>query len=275
MPGVPFTSRLREEYQRLFDTCVARSEKAREIERTLSRIGQHQSRYASVGDPMGVPWYLVGVIHQMEASLDFSCHLHNGDPLDARTVQVPAGRPRTGEPPFTWESSAADALRTKGLERWSDWSVPGILYTLEGYNGFGYRAHHPEVLSPYLWSYSNLYAAGKYVADGTWSPTAVSRQCGGAVLLRRMAETGTIRFDRTGIPVPALARDAGGEDPLARIEPMIPYSTTKKSPLVEEFQRALNRLPGIYVKVDGIAGPRTSEAFRKVTGHYLAGDPRA
>src|SRR5436309_1074388 len=58
----------------------------------------------------------------------------------------------------------------------------------------GYRRYHPEVRSPYLWSGSTHYTSGKYVEDGRWSDTAVSRQLGAAVLLRRMAELGLARF---------------------------------------------------------------------------------
>jgi hypothetical protein len=43
----------------------------------------------------------------------------------------------------------------------------------------------------------------------------------------------------------------------------------------EALQRWLNTFPGVFVKVDGVPGPRTSEAYRKVTGSYLPGDPRS
>ena len=43
----------------------------------------------------------------------------------------------------------------------------------------------------------------------------------------------------------------------------------------KELQRWLNTFPGIFVKIDGVPGPRTSEAYRKVTGSYLPGDPRS
>jgi hypothetical protein len=36
----------------------------------------------------------------------------------------------------------------------------------------------------------------------------------------------------------------------------------------------LNSHPGIYLKVDGWPGERTSNAFKKVTGSYLPGDGR-
>ena len=41
------------------------------------------------------------------------------------------------------------------------------------------------------------------------------------------------------------------------------------------LQEWLNTHPGIYVRVDGAPGPRTSDAWRTLTGHYLPGDPRA
>ena len=44
------------------------------------------------------------------------------------------------------------------------------------------------MLSPYLWSGSNHYAKGKYVADGKWSSVAVSGQTGAIPVLKRMAE---------------------------------------------------------------------------------------
>jgi len=274
MATVTLTTELRNEYQHLFATCQMRPERATTVDALATQIVQNQPRYTAVGEPLGIPWYFIGVIHSMEASLNFRTHLHNGDPLTARTVHVPAGRPKTGQPPFTWEVSATDALQVEHVDQWQDWSIPGMLYKLEGYNGFGYRTRHPEVLSPYLWSYSNHYESGKYIADGTFSLSAVSQQCGAAVLLRRMAEIGTIQFDPSGVPLPAATQKPGNGAPLAQFEPLVRFSATEQSPLVEELQRALDKFPGIFVKVDGIAGPRTSDAFKKVTGHYLLGDPR-
>ena len=74
-------------------------------------------RYDQVANATGVPWYVIGIIHEMEGGLNFTTHLHNGDPLTRRTVQVPAGRPPTGMPPFQWEESAIDALDAGGLRR--------------------------------------------------------------------------------------------------------------------------------------------------------------
>lgn len=193
------TPALRKEYVRLFDTCEIRPAKLAEVDALATKISSNRARYEWVSARLGstarvgsVPWYFIGVTHSMESSLNFRKHLHNGDPLTARTVQVPTGRPLTGTPPFDWETSADDALRLKKLHLVTDWSIPALLFRLEGYNGFGYRRMHREVLSPYLWSYSNHYTSGKYVADGMFDPAAVSKQCGCAVILRRMAENGII-----------------------------------------------------------------------------------
>lgn len=272
MATINLTSQLKDEYRRLFDACVIRPEKASQVKIILTKIELNRHRYAAASDPLGVPWYFVAVIHSLEASLNFDKHLHNGDPLTARTVQVPAGRPLTGSPPFTWEESALDALRLKQFHNQVDWSLPAILFSLEKYNGFGYRLKHPEVLSPYLWSFSNQYTRGKFVADHKFSTTAVSQQCGAAVLLRRMAETGTIQFNHAGLPPPGAEGDG---DLLEEFGPLVRFSMTEKSKSAEELQRALNNFPGIFVSVDGVPGEKTSDAFRRVTGHFLVGDPRA
>jgi lysozyme family protein len=191
MAAITLTGSLRGEYQRLFDTCVIRPGRAQEVEQLSRKIGQNRQRYEAVSSGTGVPWYFIALIHCLEASFDFRTHLHNGDPLEAPTVRVPAGRP-LGPGPFTWEQSAQDALRLKRLHTWTDWTVPGVLYKLEGYNGFGYRRLNPKLNSPYLWSFSNHYSKGKYVADGRFSPSAISRQCGCAVLFRRLVDHGLI-----------------------------------------------------------------------------------
>jgi len=68
-------------------------------------------------------------------------------------------------------------------------------FKLEGFNGFGYRTRHPEVLIPYLWSFTNHYQKGKFVADGKFDPNAVSKQCGAAAILKPLSLDGTIDFN--------------------------------------------------------------------------------
>ena len=270
--AVQLTDSLREEYSQLFDTCNIRPGKESAVESAAAAVLANRSRYESVAGLTGVPWYVIGAVHSLESSLKFTAHLHNGDPLSAPTVHVPKGRP-PGPGPFTWEQSATDALKLQKMDQVTDWSIPGILFQVEKYNGFGYRTKHPEVLSPYLWSYSVHYKSGKYVADGTFDPDAVSKQCGAAVILRRFSEQGVIQFDAAGKPA------AGGSripaDPISALGPLVIFSETAVSESAKKLQQGLNMLPGIFLKVDGIPGRRTSDAFRRVTGHFLSGDPRA
>jgi len=180
---------LKDEYQAWFDACEVRRAQQGNVDYYLRRLNLGQPTYAQVGEDLnGIPWYFIGIIHGMECGFNFNGHLHNGDPLSARTVHVPAGRPPGATPPFTWGQSASDALIMKGFHEISDWGAPRILYLLEKYNGFGYRKR--RVATPYLWSFSNLYSKGKYTRDGSYDPDAVSKQCGAALLLKLVLQTG-------------------------------------------------------------------------------------
>jgi lysozyme family protein len=261
------TPPLREEYQTLFDTCVIRTERKSAVNPLVTSLLANKSRYQALEDPTDVPWYIIAVIHNMEASQSFKKHLHNGDPLTARTVHVPKGRPLTGNPPFTFEFSAVDALVSERFDRVEDWTLPGSLFQLEAFNGFGSRAK--GIHTPYLWSFSNHYTKGKFVADGVFDSNAVSQQCGVAILLRRMVDEGAFTFPLTVAPSSADEIKAAGA--------LVPVSNTNKTIQATRLQKLLNRFPGISAKLtpDGVPGGRTSSAFKEVTGSFLAGDPRA
>lgn len=184
---------LKPEYARLFKTATVRPEYRETTDWHLVMMQKSKARYQSVSDDTGVPWYFIAVCHALESSFNFRAHLHNGDfPLSARTRQVPTGRPTRWLPPSDWESSARDALKLLGFVGQTDWSLERTLYRLEAYNGFGYRPY--GVASPYLWSFSNHYDRGKYVADRKWSATAKSQQCGAAVMLKLLTNAGEIAW---------------------------------------------------------------------------------
>lgn len=184
---------LKPEYGRLFRSAKIRSQHKESTDWHREMMRKSKARYQSVADDTGVPWYFIAVCHALESSFNFRAHLHNGDfPLSARTRQVPAGRPTRWLPPSDWESSARDALKLLGFAGQSDWSLERTLYRLEAYNGFGYRPY--GVASPYLWSFSNHYERGKYVADRKWSVTAKSQQCGAAVMLKLLTDAGEIEW---------------------------------------------------------------------------------
>jgi len=182
---------LRLEYRRKWGVMIINPSRIAEIDKHIKgKILSNQSRYQAVSGATKVPWFVIAAIHSMESDCDFKTHLHNGDPLSAKTVHVPAGRPTSHDAPFTWEESAIDALGYDHMAGETDWSIEAILYRLEAYNGWGYL--NRGINSPYLFSFSDQYKKGLYVSDGKWSDTAVSEQIGAAVLLKRMYETKAI-----------------------------------------------------------------------------------
>ena len=184
---------LAEEYRSYFNALTVRQERQDTAQWCLSMLRQSRRRYEAVSARTGVPWYFVGATHGLEASFNFRGHLHNGDfPLSQRTRQVPSNRPQVWLPPSDWESSAVDALRMMGFAGQSDWSLARTLHRLEAYNGFGYRRR--GAVTPYLWSFSQHYDRGKFVADGRRSATARSQQCGAAVMLKLLADAGDVEF---------------------------------------------------------------------------------
>lgn len=250
---------LAQEYEFLFNTCIINPDKYPEIDGYIQRMNANQETYQAVSNITGIPWYFIAIIHCMEASLNFKTHLHNGDPLTARTVQVPKGRPLAGNPPFSWQESAVDALTLEGFTSWKDWSIAGILYCLEKYNGFGYR--RKGINSPYLWSYSNHYTKGKFTEDNVFNPDAVSRQCGSAVLLRRMSEKQM-----------AVKGDTDTITQIKVLGEQVTFDADHFNEKAQQLQTLLNSV-GQHLRLDGHAGRNTSDAYFAVAGKYLQGDP--
>jgi lysozyme family protein len=180
--------RYKAEYIQLFESCVVRPDKASQVTWYVDKLSspKNRSAYEKLEEAVCVPWYFIGVIHALETSFNFEAHLHNGDPLAKKTVHVPAGRPVPWQPPSDWQSSAKDALTIEKYTDHTDWNLAKLLFRLEGYNGFRSRELH-SIHSPYLWSFSNHYSSGKFVADNQWSSSAVSQQCGAAVMIKELA----------------------------------------------------------------------------------------
>ncbi|WP_256809012.1 hypothetical protein [Bradyrhizobium sp. Bra64] len=148
------------------------------------RLHKAKPRYQAVELETGVPWPAIAVIHERESSQDWRASLAQGDPWNHVSVHVPAGRG-----PFeSWEAAAIDALVKcpPFLARHKDWSTAAALTALETYNGIGYAAR--GVPSPYLWSGTNQYRAGKYVRDGVYDPGKVDLQLGCAALIIALME---------------------------------------------------------------------------------------
>jgi lysozyme family protein len=167
---------------------------------------------ASAASQKKVPWFIIGALHYREANLNFMGHLHNGDPLLAKTYHVPAGRPKGKWPPSDsqgnvitdrrqlWTLSAVDSLNSMAVPN-VGWTAAGTCWALEAYNGFGFRSH--GVNSPYLWNYTQYYnhapyAAGGFYMDGPdgWRSSYVSKQAGLIALLKQvLASDQEFRWD--------------------------------------------------------------------------------
>jgi lysozyme family protein len=163
------------------------------LDTVAHRLVAAKARYQTVEAKTGVPWAIIAVIHQRESSQSWSASLAQGDRWDRESIHVPAHRG-----PFpSWEAAAEDALIIcpPHAAAWKDWSIGGALTLLEQYNGLGYargpfdhatQHQYPPQASPYIWSATDQYHSGKYIADGHFDPNAVDHQTGCAALLKRM-----------------------------------------------------------------------------------------
>jgi len=182
------TEELRKEYQQLFDTM--KIEDSDFFDSQIKRIFNFKDEYQAVEFETGVPWFVVSCIHALEAGLDFTKKIKNGQYWNKRTTWVPKGL----GPWNSWHESSVEAMKMlndkmkKILGESFTWDVPAICYAFEYHNGWGYRKYHSHVKSPYLWSMSNHYVKGKYVADGKWDDNAVSKQIGAMVYIKEIME---------------------------------------------------------------------------------------
>jgi lysozyme family protein len=184
------------------------------------RLVAAKQRYLNVSARTGIPWPFIAVTHQRESSQNWQRSLAQGDPWDRVSTHVPKRRG-----PFkSWEDAAYDALVNcpPFASRNKDWSIGGLLTLLEQYNGLGY--FNRGLPSPYIWSGTDQYRAGKYVSDGVFDPNAVDKQLGCAGLIMAMMEldqsitfTGAIIGPEKPVPLPK-------EKPVPDASPKQPFN---------------------------------------------------
>lgn len=155
------------------------------VDNKVNSIIANKERYETISHtfPNPIKWYHVALIHEMECTQNFNCYLGNGQRWNKKTTIVPTNRG-----PFkSFEEGAIDAIKFDKLDKVLDWSIGNTLYILEAFNGLGY-AKYRGINSPYIWSGSNKYQSGKYIADNVYSKNAVSTQIGIALMLHKLEE---------------------------------------------------------------------------------------
>ncbi len=154
------------------------------LDQVAERLIGSKARYQSLFAQTRVPWPVIAVIHQRECSQNWNLSIAQGDPWNQVSVHVPTGRGPFG----SWEEAAVDALTTcEHMDQWAHWdTMAGVLTRLEMYNGLGYAGMNRP--SPYIWSRTDQYVSGKYVADHDFDPSVIDSQEGCSGLLVRMME---------------------------------------------------------------------------------------
>lgn len=181
-----------------------KAERIPQFDATAARLCamEAKARYVGVSERIAaipslqiVPWWFVAIVSEREygGPPHWDRQLGQGDPLNQVSRHDPSGRG-----PFlahdgdatpgndAWTRGCLDALIDCGpyAAKWTDWSIGGVLTLFEEYNGLGYAAR--GVPSAYVWSGTDQYISGKYIADHVYRASAIDVQEGCAPLLSRM-----------------------------------------------------------------------------------------
>lgn len=186
--------------QHRWDNMHMRANRIPQFDATAKRLCAPvaKARYQDVTDHLVrlklqlVPWWFIAVVSEREygGPPHWDKQLGQGDPLDEVSRHDPKGRgPFVDHPGDTidaWSRGAIDALANCApyAARWKDWSAGGTLTLWEEYNGLGYAAK--GVPSAYVWSGTDQYVSGKYIADHVYRASAVDVQEGCAPIIARM-----------------------------------------------------------------------------------------
>ncbi len=204
-----------------------RADRVSAFHKTAARLCAPTSkvRYQAVSDRLAemaktdpriqtVPWWFIAVVSEREygGPPQWDRQLGQGDPLSEVSRHDPSGRgPFLHHPEDVtpgndaWTRAALDALVdcAPHAALWGDWTAGGALTLWEEYNGLGYA--NLGVPSAYVWSGTDQYVHGKYVADHVYRASAVDVQEGCApILAMMMALDPSIKFaDDAGLKVAA------------------------------------------------------------------------
>ena len=224
----------------------------------------NKTRFQAVTDrlvKMGlqpVPWWFIAIVAEREygGPPHWDKQLGQGDPLGQVSHNDPAGRgPFLAHATDTlqdnaWLRCALDALIdcSPHAAHWPDWTPGGTMTILEEYNGLGYAMR--GVPSAYVWSGTDQYVSGKYVADHVYRNDVKDVQEGCAPILHQMMQIDkSIQFPGALKVLPSVPA----------IVPSIP------APAKPRF----GQMPGTHTTVPAVPPPRglvqeLLDAFRKL-----------
>lgn len=172
-----------------WQNCKIPADKGPAFQKIADHIKANKAIYQEIEKETSVPWWFIGMVHYREADFNMNANIANGQRFDRKTTIVPKGRG-----PFkSFKEAAYDALVNCAPHAASnrDWSAAGALTKFEEYNGLGYAGK--GIPSPYVWSGTDQYKSGKYVADHVFDPNVIDVQMGGAGILKFLGI-----FDKNG-----------------------------------------------------------------------------
>lgn len=156
--------------------------------RALSHKAEYMAISETIKNQTGkyVPWWFIPLVHERECVRgvdNWTCNIAQGSPFNAKSRVVPYNGPFHS---FREAAIAALVNEAPHAANNTNWSGGGAMTIAEAYNGTGYAKK--GLPSPYVWSGSNRYIKGKYVADHKFDPNKVDTQLGVAISLRAMME---------------------------------------------------------------------------------------
>ena len=178
---------LKASYETMWASCTITPSRLKETSEVATRLVEQKAKlaYIALSKLTSVPWFVIAVIHEREASQHWWANIANGEPFNRITKMVPRGR----GPFHSWQDAGVDALKNcpPFMAKNQDWSAGGTLMHLVQYNGLAYEFHHNE-WSPYVWAATNHEQRGKYVTDGHYDPRVWDMQLGCAAMLKSMSQ---------------------------------------------------------------------------------------
>lgn len=139
-------------------------------------IKKNASSYQQIADRTNVPAILIAAIHYRESGCDFKTTIKNGNTLPTGETFIDNAVKEIMNSEGRWlpfQEGIAMGKNTKNLL--------AMLQFAELWNGTACANRYliynkPIRINPYIYAGTNLYTAGKFVADDDWSDTAPDRQ---------------------------------------------------------------------------------------------------